>query len=62
MTLIYNLCRSDLVLCCYFFLQNELHEKVEAMGGTVSRDLTNNVTHLIAGEVGSKKYQVRHHK
>lgn len=44
----------DLLVC----LQNELHEKVEAMGGTVSRDLTSSVTHLIAGEVGSKKYQV----
>lgn len=42
----------------FFVLQNEIHDKVEAMGGTVSRDLTNNVTHLIAGEVGSKKYQV----
>lgn len=44
----------DLLVC----LQNELHEKVEAMGGMVSRDLTSSVTHLIAGEVGSKKYQV----
>lgn len=50
----FDLCTDQVVVC----LQNELHEKVEAMGGTVSRDLTSSVTHLIAGEVGSKKYQV----
>ncbi|XP_078332044.1 DNA topoisomerase 2-binding protein 1-like isoform X2 [Crassostrea virginica] len=58
---VYNLAMKDVVLCCTNLVKqkrNELHEKVEAMGGTVSRDLTNNVTHLIAGEVGSKKYQV----
>jgi hypothetical protein len=28
------------------------------MGGEASKTLTDEVTHLIAGEVGSKKYQV----
>lgn len=58
---VYNLAMKDVVVCCTNLvkqLRNELHEKVEAMGGTVSRDLTSSVTHLIAGEVGSKKYQV----
>ncbi|XP_055995895.1 DNA topoisomerase 2-binding protein 1-like [Ostrea edulis] len=58
---VYNLAMKDVVICCTNLVKqrrNEIHDKVEAMGGTVSRDLTNNVTHLIAGEVGSKKYQV----
>ncbi|XP_061181170.1 DNA topoisomerase 2-binding protein 1-like [Saccostrea echinata] len=58
---VYNLAMKDIVVCCTNLVKqkrNELHEKVEAMGGLVSRDLTHNVTHLIAGEVGSKKYQV----
>lgn len=28
------------------------------MGGRVSKDLTEMVTHLVVGEVGSKKYHV----
>ncbi|XP_062568872.1 DNA topoisomerase 2-binding protein 1-A-like [Saccostrea cucullata] len=58
---VYNLAMKDIVVCCTNLVKqkrNELHEKVEAMGGLASRDLTHNVTHLIAGEVGSKKYQV----
>ena len=33
-----------------------LYERVEAMGGTISKALTVDVTHLVVGEVGSTKY------
>lgn len=39
-------------------LQEEVHKYVQMMGGRVYRDLNISVTHLIAGEVGSKKYLV----
>lgn len=39
-------------------LQEEVHKYVQMMGGRVCRDLNISVTHLIAGEVGSKKYLV----
>jgi len=39
-------------------LQEPLHEKVELMGGEFSRDFTMETTHLLAGAVGSQKYQV----
>lgn len=44
----------------YFLLglQEEVHKYVQMMGGRVYRDLNVSVTHLIAGEVGSKKYLV----
>ncbi|GAB1294594.1 DNA topoisomerase 2-binding protein 1 [Apodemus speciosus] len=38
--------------------QEEVHKYVQMMGGRVYRDLNVSVTHLIAGEVGSKKYLV----
>uniref|UniRef100_A0A8C0HT85 DNA topoisomerase 2-binding protein 1 n=1 Tax=Balaenoptera musculus TaxID=9771 RepID=A0A8C0HT85_BALMU len=38
--------------------KEEVHKYVQMMGGRVYRDLNISVTHLIAGEVGSKKYLV----
>lgn len=40
------------------FLQTEVMDLVQLMGGRVYLDLNVSVTHLIAGEVGSKKYLV----
>lgn len=39
-------------------LQAEVMDLVQLMGGRVYPDLNVAVTHLIAGEVGSKKYLV----
>jgi hypothetical protein len=36
-----------------------MHKLVELMAGEASRSLTDTVTHVIAGEVGSEKYYVR---
>lgn len=41
-----------------FLLQDMVHLLVEQMGGDISRSLTADVTHLIAGGVGSQKYLV----
>ncbi len=38
--------------------REKLHKLVQWMGGTVSKNFTDKVTHLVAGEVGSKKYHV----
>lgn len=38
--------------------QTEVMDLVQLMGGRVYLDLNVSVTHLIAGEVGSKKYLV----
>lgn len=46
------------MFCIFFPTQEEVHKYVQLMGGRVSRDLSVAVTHLIAGEVGSKKYVV----
>lgn len=35
-----------------------MHHLVELMAGEASRSLTDEVTHLVAGEVGSQKYAV----
>ena len=60
-TPILSLAMKDLVMCCTNLAKetrDEIHEKIELMGGEASKTLTDEVTHLIAGEVGSKKYQV----
>ncbi|XP_076358286.1 mutagen-sensitive 101 isoform X2 [Tachypleus tridentatus] len=36
----------------------DVEKKVQLMGGNFIKDLTKSVTHLVAGEVGSKKYHV----
>lgn len=38
--------------------RDRLSELIQLMGGIVMRDLTSSVTHVVAGEVGSKKYRV----
>ncbi|XP_022099813.1 DNA topoisomerase 2-binding protein 1-like isoform X2 [Acanthaster planci] len=38
--------------------RDKIHRLVQWMGGTVSKNFTDTVSHLIAGEVGSKKYHV----
>ncbi|XP_023933099.1 DNA topoisomerase 2-binding protein 1 isoform X2 [Lingula anatina] len=58
---IYTLGMKNLVISCTGVEKNErerLHNLVELMGGEVSRNFTQSVTHLVAGEVGSKKYLV----
>ncbi|KAK3106422.1 hypothetical protein FSP39_019639 [Pinctada imbricata] len=58
---IYNLAMKDLVVCCSNIdqkVREDIHQKVEYMGGSYKKDFTDIVTHLIVGEVGSKKYQV----
>jgi len=39
-------------------VQDVLHERVQWMLGEASKDFHERVTHLVAGEVGSKKYIV----
>ncbi|KAG8198438.1 hypothetical protein JTE90_022176 [Oedothorax gibbosus] len=38
--------------------RENVRSKVELMGGLFSKDFTKSVSHLVVGEVGSKKYQV----
>ncbi|XP_038058613.1 DNA topoisomerase 2-binding protein 1-like isoform X1 [Patiria miniata] len=38
--------------------RDRIHRLVQRMGGTVAKNFTDTVTHLIVGEVGSKKYHV----
>ena len=38
--------------------QDNVHHLVELMAGEASKNLTADVTHLVAGEVGSQKYTV----
>lgn len=42
----------------FLCMQEDVMQKVQWMGGEVSKDFTEYVTHLVAGEVGSKKYIV----
>ena len=56
-----NLSMSSVVACCTNILaeqRSRLKQYIIAMGGVMIGDFTQSVTHLIAGEVGSKKYQV----
>ena len=56
-----SLSMSDVVACCTNISIDErskLKERIVAMGGIMVGDFTQSVTHLIAGEVGSKKYKV----
>ena len=43
---------------CGVLVQEHVHHLVELMAGEASRNLTEDVTHLVAGEVGSQKYAV----
>ncbi|XP_054016896.1 DNA topoisomerase 2-binding protein 1 [Dryobates pubescens] len=58
---VYNMTMADVTVSCTSLekdLREEVHNYVQMMGGRVYRDLNVSVTHLIAGEVGSKKYLV----
>ncbi|XP_074756761.1 DNA topoisomerase 2-binding protein 1 isoform X2 [Athene noctua] len=58
---VYNMTMADVTVSCTSLekdLREEVHKYVQMMGGRVCRDLNMSVTHLIAGEVGSKKYLV----
>ncbi|VFV45198.1 dna topoisomerase 2-binding protein [Lynx pardinus] len=58
---VFNMVMSDVTVSCTSLEKDkreEVHKYVQMMGGRVYRDLNISVTHLIAGEVGSKKYLV----
>ena len=58
---VYTVAMRGVFACCTSVPKNErdeLHELIRLMGGIVMRDFTDAVTHLVAGEVGSKKYRV----
>ncbi|XP_064597636.1 DNA topoisomerase 2-binding protein 1-like [Liolophura sinensis] len=58
---IYSLAMKDLIISCTSLdkkTREDVMQKVQWMGGEVSKDFTEYVTHLVAGEVGSKKYIV----
>ncbi|XP_063308235.1 DNA topoisomerase 2-binding protein 1 [Pelobates fuscus] len=58
---VYNMTMADVTISCTSLekeTREEVHNYVQMMGGCVYRDLNVSVTHLIAGEVGSKKYLV----
>ncbi|XP_041460355.1 DNA topoisomerase 2-binding protein 1-like isoform X1 [Lytechinus variegatus] len=56
-----NIAMQDVVVSCSSIERAQrarIHQLLEWMGGKVSKDLTEIVTHLVVGEVGSKKYHV----
>ncbi|XP_071479717.1 DNA topoisomerase 2-binding protein 1-like [Diadema antillarum] len=56
-----NIAMQDVVVSCSSVekaKRENLHQLIQWMGGRVSRDFTEMVTHLVVGEVGSKKYHV----
>uniref|UniRef100_H9G8W3 DNA topoisomerase II binding protein 1 n=1 Tax=Anolis carolinensis TaxID=28377 RepID=H9G8W3_ANOCA len=58
---VFNMTMADVTISCTNLqkeTREELHKHVQMMGGRAYRDLNVLVTHLIAGEVGSKKYLV----
>lgn len=58
---VHNLSLYGTIITCSSIAKERrewIHEKVQWMGGTISKDLTECITHLVAGEVGSKKYHV----
>uniref|UniRef100_A0A8D2LW41 DNA topoisomerase II binding protein 1 n=1 Tax=Varanus komodoensis TaxID=61221 RepID=A0A8D2LW41_VARKO len=58
---VFNMAMADVTVSCTNLpkeTREEVHKLVQMMGGHVYRDLNVLVTHLIAGEVGSKKYLV----
>ncbi|XP_066543880.1 DNA topoisomerase 2-binding protein 1 isoform X2 [Amia ocellicauda] len=58
---VYNMAMADVTISCTSLdkeARSEVNELVQLMGGRVYKDLNVSVTHLIAGEVGSKKYLV----
>uniref|UniRef100_A0A8C4H284 DNA topoisomerase II binding protein 1 n=1 Tax=Dicentrarchus labrax TaxID=13489 RepID=A0A8C4H284_DICLA len=60
-TPVYNMAMADITISCTSLdkaIRTEVMDLVQLMGGRVYLDLNVSVTHLIAGEVGSKKYLV----
>ncbi|XP_053198705.1 DNA topoisomerase 2-binding protein 1 [Scomber japonicus] len=60
-TPVYNMAMADITISCTSLDKTtrvEMMDLVKLMGGRVYLDLNVSVTHLIAGEVGSKKYLV----
>ncbi|XP_062980170.1 DNA topoisomerase 2-binding protein 1 isoform X2 [Elgaria multicarinata webbii] len=58
---VFNMTMADVTISCTNLqkeTREEVHKAVQMMGGRVYKDLNLLVTHLIAGEVGSKKYLV----
>uniref|UniRef100_A0A8C1NR26 DNA topoisomerase II binding protein 1 n=1 Tax=Cyprinus carpio TaxID=7962 RepID=A0A8C1NR26_CYPCA len=58
---VYNMAMADVTISCTNLdkeARSEVMDLVQLMGGRVYRDLNVSVTHLVAGEVGSKKYLV----
>ncbi|XP_071381939.1 DNA topoisomerase 2-binding protein 1 [Centroberyx affinis] len=58
---VYNMAMADVTISCTSLdkaTRAEVMDLVQLMGGKVYLDLNVSVTHLIAGEVGSKKYLV----
>uniref|UniRef100_A0A673G8Z2 BRCT domain-containing protein n=1 Tax=Sinocyclocheilus rhinocerous TaxID=307959 RepID=A0A673G8Z2_9TELE len=58
---VYNMAMADVTTSCTNLdkeARSEVMDLVQLMGGRVYRDLNVSVTHLVAGEVGSKKYLV----
>ncbi|KAK5849893.1 hypothetical protein PBY51_014191 [Eleginops maclovinus] len=58
---VYNMAMADITISCTSLdkaTRTEMMDLVQLMGGRVYLDLNVSVTHLIAGEVGSKKYLV----
>ncbi|XP_045077112.1 DNA topoisomerase 2-binding protein 1-A-like isoform X1 [Coregonus clupeaformis] len=58
---VYNMAMADVTISCTSLdkeARADVMDLVQLMGGRVYRDLNVSVTHLIAGEVGSKKYLV----
>ncbi|KAM4606619.1 DNA topoisomerase 2-binding protein 1 [Polymixia lowei] len=58
---VYNMAMADVTISCTSLdkaARTEVMDLVQLMGGRVYLDLNVSVTHLVAGEVGSKKYLV----
>ncbi|XP_076147073.1 DNA topoisomerase 2-binding protein 1 [Alosa pseudoharengus] len=58
---VYSMAMADVTISCTSLdkeTRSDVMDLVELMGGRVYRDLNVTVTHLVAGEVGSKKYLV----
>uniref|UniRef100_A0A6Q2WT35 BRCT domain-containing protein n=1 Tax=Esox lucius TaxID=8010 RepID=A0A6Q2WT35_ESOLU len=58
---VYNMAMADVTISCTSLdkeARTDVMDLVQLMGGRVYRDLNVSVTHLVAGEVGSKKYLV----
>ncbi|XP_071943540.1 DNA topoisomerase 2-binding protein 1-like isoform X2 [Antedon mediterranea] len=58
---IYSMAMKDIQVCCSNIerkAREQIHTKVQWMGGHVTKTFNELVTHLVVGEVGSKKYHV----